>query len=309
MAEKKIYKDINKQLKQGADDTTIRALLVAAELTVDEADQYILREKTKASFLSVRWPAIILGCYIWAGLLYAGLYYAGRFTELSVQKQSINLATFALALFIVGLLFRPKPQGRGARNLYTTLELAFAGALIALTVVLFQHHGWASPKLPDGGAFASSVWPLLWLGAWLGPQVLAVATFVIGHYALLNIRTSYLLNRQSLLLEQRRIALREHYLSRLEQTEFVPAEQVAGLAQKLVRLLLSNSAWNPKSTIEIYSLGKQIHVRPLGGGGAVLTTSDISPAPIMQGDEHSQSSLQPTPVLEIAPLELAGYKR
>lgn len=309
MDENNIYKLVNKKFKQGADDATLRALLGRAGLTVYDADQYILRAKTKASFFTVRWPVILLGCYFWAGLLYAGLHYAGRYTELSIQTQAVNLATLALALFIVGLLFRPKPQGHGARNIYTTLELSFAGALVALTLVLLQHQGWASPKLPDGGAFASSVWPLLWLGAWLGPQVLAVATLVMGHYAVLNIRTSYFLNRQSLLLEQRRIALREHYQATLEQSEFVPAEQATNLAQKLVKLLLTNSSWNPKSTIEIYSLGKQIQVRPLGGGGAVLTATDISPPPAMLNDDHTNGSEQELSELEIATLELAGYER
>ncbi|MCO4320541.1 hypothetical protein [Aliidiomarina quisquiliarum] len=309
MDEKNRFKHIKKLLRQGADDIRLRTCLVAEGLTLAEADQYILREKTKASFFSVRWPAMLLGGYLWAAFLYAGLQFAGHYTELSMQTQAVNLATFALALFVVGLLFRPKPQGRAARNIYTNFELAFAGSLIALTFVLFQHKGWASPRLPEGGAFASSIWPLLWLGAWVGPQVLAIVTLFIGHYALLNIRTSYFLHRQGLLLEQRREALRAHYQVKLAQAKFVPTEQVANLAQKLAVLLLSNAAWRPKPTVEIYSLGKQIHVRPLGGDGAVLTVTELSPPPVILANEQARAMTPPQTELEVAPLEFARYVR
>ena len=303
---KKTYKQAAKKIAKGASDTNVRELLSVAGLTVYEADQFILREKTKRSFFPIRWSAMLMATYVWAALLYLGLYTAGLYAELSIQRQSVNIATFALALFVVSLLFRPKPQGRGVRALFTTIELAFPGALIALSVVLFQHPGWPLPNLPDGGAFASTLWPFLWIGAWLGPQILAVLILFIGHYGLLNIRTSYFLNRQNLLLEQRKEALRGHYQTAIEQAGFVPAAQVANLAQKVVKLLMSNNDWNPKSTIEIYSIGQQIHVQPLGGGAAVLTSSAmLSPA----FTEESQATHETDTVqkLNVASLELAGY--
>lgn len=308
MDEKSILKKVRKNINLGVDDAAARAQLKQAGLTVYEADQFILQEKTKASFVTVRWPVVLLGSYCWAALLYATLHYVKVYADISVQRQSINLATFALALFVVSLLFRPKPQNRRARSLYTSLELAFTGALVALTVVLLLHPGWNTPNVPDGGALASTLWPFLWLGAWLGPQVLAVVIFFIAHYALLNIRTSYFLYRQSLLLEQRREALRSHYQCCLSKVDFVPAEHIDNLALKLVNLLLLNRAWNPKSTIDIYSLGKQIQVQPLGGGSARLTATDISPTPLLAEQLEQQDTCEASPELILEPLNLALYQ-
>lgn len=308
MDEKNILKKVRKNIKQGVDDAAARALLKQAGLTVYEADQFILHEKTKASFITVRWPVVLLGCYSWAAVLYGTLHMARSYIDLSLQRQSINLATLALALFVVSLLFRPKPQNRRMRNIYTSLELAFTGALVALTVVLLQHPGWRTPSLPDGGALASTLWPLLWLGAWLGPQVIAVLTLFVSHYALLNIRTSYFLHRQRLLLDQRREALRSHYQRCLSKVDFVPAEHVNNLALKLVNLLLLNRAWNPKLTIDIYSLGKQIQVQPLGGGSALLTATDIAPTPEFSPATAPENMRKPAPELVLEPLNLALYQ-
>lgn len=274
MVDKKVAAVAQGLLKKGVPETKVRTFLMKFN-SLYETEQFFLQMQTKQSFLSVRWPVFFILSYVWAALFYAALQAVTVYTEIKVQQQVVNLATFAGVLFVLSVLFRPKPQGLSLRRMYTLFELAFPGTLLALAIFLFQHPGWQAPDLPDGGAFASTLWPFLWLGAWLGPQVLALASVVLAHYALLKLRTSYFINRQNLLLEQRKKALQQHYQQQLAVAEFVPAEQIKLVAQRVVNILLSDTSWNPKSTIELYALEQVVHVQPLGGGGALLTLSSL----------------------------------
>lgn len=272
---KKIYKTARKLRRSEASAKAIRDVFTAHGYSFVAADQFLLREVTKDKYPFVRWFWMGGVTYLFAITLF-GL---SKRLGLSVQQQSVNLATLALALFVVGFLFRPKPQGRVRRRVFTTMELLFPAACIALFAVLLGHPGWVAPNLPDGGAFMSTLWPFMWLGTWLGPQVLAVVVLLIGHYALLNIRTSFFVHRQDLVTDAWRKLLRMHYREALIHADFVPEEHANNLSIKIVKLLTANSEWNSKSVIEIYALGRQVHVEPTGGGGAVLLATALTSSP------------------------------
>ncbi|RUO44268.1 hypothetical protein CWE15_03615 [Aliidiomarina taiwanensis] len=269
---KDMYKKARSQRRNGASAQVIRDLFREQGFSIVDADQFLLRETTKNKHPFVRWLWFAGGAYLWALVLFV----LSKSLGFTVQQQSVNLGTLALALFAVGFLFRPKPQQLKRRTAFTVVELLFPAACIALCAVLFAHPGWPSPRLPDGGALMSTLWPLMWLGAWLGPQVLAVVALLIGHYALLNIRTSFFVYLQDRVTEAWRKRLRVYYRDQLIQAEFVPENYANNLSVKIVKLLTSHTEWNPKSVIELYALGIQVHVQPTGGGGAVLVATALA---------------------------------
>lgn len=266
MDNRTIYKWARSFLILGAKPRDIHRYLEASGWTLRQADAFFFREKTKQSFQYIRLSQFLLSSYAFACCFLGLMAVIDFYTQLTTPIKTVNMATFALALFVVSLLFKPKPQEEKKRFYYTCLELLFPGALFALAVLLILHPGWQVPGIPQGGAFESSIWPFLWLGAWLGPKVLALVTCVVSHYIVMLIHASYFEHRYQLLLEQYQKRLRRYYRKYLLQSEWMPYDHVQTLTHKIVKQRFAEHKWQDALSIDLYQVGiqVQVHYQPLG---------------------------------------------
>jgi len=83
----------------------------------------------------------------------------------------------SLILLALWLCFFILPKSEGAVG----LKIVASGLLIALSVSLFYQSDWVMPSSPSG-ALAVLLWPLLWLGVWVGPTLLALVTLAGVHF-------------------------------------------------------------------------------------------------------------------------------